>query len=123
MLFLWSCYIPLSGADHPHGNTLQGVQQHQYADIFSEPGQVDLSAHVDFSALRRQASAIKGTQNACEGRMSKYDSVLFVECPSTIARYNIYIRSWNSVFTNRLVKNPGFSSRIIFFKLFCFSKT
>jgi len=37
------------------GETLQGVRRHQYADILDAPGEVDLSAHVDFEALTNVA--------------------------------------------------------------------
>ena len=33
------------------GDTLQAVRAHRYADVLSEPGAADLTAHVDFSAL------------------------------------------------------------------------
>tara|TARA_R110002020_G_scaffold6035_2_gene25296 strand:- start:34 stop:1113 length:1080 start_codon:yes stop_codon:yes gene_type:complete len=33
------------------GETLQGVRRHQYADVLDAPGEVDISAHVDFEAL------------------------------------------------------------------------
>lgn len=33
------------------GDTLQGVRNHAYADVLEEPGETDLSAHVDFGAL------------------------------------------------------------------------
>jgi NADH dehydrogenase [ubiquinone] 1 alpha subcomplex assembly factor 7 len=33
------------------GETLQGVRKHQYADVLDAPGEVDISAHVDFEAL------------------------------------------------------------------------
>ena len=33
------------------GSTLQAVQNHTYADPFSDPGHCDLTAHVDFHAL------------------------------------------------------------------------
>jgi NADH dehydrogenase [ubiquinone] 1 alpha subcomplex assembly factor 7 len=33
------------------GETLQGVRRHQFADVLDAPGEVDLSAHVDFGAL------------------------------------------------------------------------
>lgn len=33
------------------GETLQGVRKHAYADVLDAPGEVDLSAHVDFEAL------------------------------------------------------------------------
>lgn len=33
------------------GETLQGVRQHKFADVLDAPGEVDLSAHVDFEAI------------------------------------------------------------------------
>lgn len=33
------------------GDTLQGVRNHAFADVLDAPGEVDLSAHVDFGAL------------------------------------------------------------------------
>ena len=33
------------------GETLQGVRNHAFADVLSDPGAVDLSAHVDFAVL------------------------------------------------------------------------
>ncbi|MCW5722620.1 MAG: SAM-dependent methyltransferase [Devosia sp.] len=33
------------------GETLQGVRNHAYADVLDNPGETDLSAHVDFGAL------------------------------------------------------------------------
>lgn len=33
------------------GETLQGVRNHAYTDVLDAPGEVDLSAHVDFEAL------------------------------------------------------------------------
>lgn len=37
------------------GDTLQAVAAHNYADPLAAPGQADLSAHVDFAALKRDA--------------------------------------------------------------------
>ncbi len=39
------------------GETLQALKQHRPVDPLSEPGQVDLTAHVDFSSLARAAHA------------------------------------------------------------------
>ena len=42
------------------GDTLQAVKAHRFADPFADPGEVDLTAHVDFAALAfaaRQAGA------------------------------------------------------------------
>ncbi len=40
---------------HGTGNTLQAVKQHKYIDILSDPGDVDLTAHVDFQRLKEIA--------------------------------------------------------------------
>jgi len=37
------------------GETLQAVRRHGYADPWSEPGEADLTAHVDFESLARAA--------------------------------------------------------------------
>ena len=40
------------------GDTLQAVRQHRYADPFTDPGEADLTAHVDFTALARAADGV-----------------------------------------------------------------
>lgn len=43
------------------GDTLQAVKDHGYADVFDRVGEVDLTAHVDFTALKdaaRKAGAV-----------------------------------------------------------------
>jgi SAM-dependent MidA family methyltransferase len=37
------------------GETLQAVSQHKFAGVLENPGEADLSAHVDFAALARMA--------------------------------------------------------------------
>ena len=39
------------------GDTLQAVRAHRFADPLAEPGEADLTAHVDFEALARAAGA------------------------------------------------------------------
>jgi len=39
------------------GETLQGVRRHGYADPLSDPGEIDLTAHVDFGALAQAGTA------------------------------------------------------------------
>lgn len=39
------------------GDTLQAVKNHRYAEALAEPGGADLTAHVDFQALKRAAGA------------------------------------------------------------------
>ena len=43
------------------GETLQAVRRHEYADPWAEPGEADLTAHVDFESLAR-ASAGAGLE-------------------------------------------------------------
>lgn len=37
------------------GDTLQAVRRHAFADVLTDPGEADLTAHVDFPALARAA--------------------------------------------------------------------
>jgi SAM-dependent MidA family methyltransferase len=37
------------------GDTLQAVGEHRFRDVLASPGEIDLSAHVDFGALARAA--------------------------------------------------------------------
>ena len=39
------------------GDTLQAVRGHQFADVLADPGEQDLTAHVDFEALAETAAA------------------------------------------------------------------
>jgi NADH dehydrogenase [ubiquinone] 1 alpha subcomplex assembly factor 7 len=41
------------------GDTLQAVKGHQYANPFEEPGEADLTAHVDFATLK-EAAEVEG---------------------------------------------------------------
>lgn len=46
---------------HPRsatGDTLQAVKSHDYSDVLENPGEHDLTAHVDFEALIRAASKV-----------------------------------------------------------------
>ncbi|MBZ8134885.1 class I SAM-dependent methyltransferase [Afifella sp. IM 167] len=44
-------------AETGFGDTLQAVSHHRYADPLKDPGEVDLTAHVDFAALADAAEA------------------------------------------------------------------
>ena len=43
------------------GDTLQAVKAHCFADPFADPGEVDLTTHVDFSALADAARPVRAT--------------------------------------------------------------
>jgi SAM-dependent MidA family methyltransferase len=52
------------GYDTPgFGETLQAVESHSFADVLRDPGAVDLSAHVDFTALGH--AAVRGGARVC----------------------------------------------------------
>jgi SAM-dependent MidA family methyltransferase len=50
--------IDYGHAESGLGDTLQAVRGHRFADPLATPGDADLSAHVDFAALKRQAEAL-----------------------------------------------------------------
>lgn len=49
------------GGWHSLGDTLQAVRAHAPADLLTQPGQADLTAHVDFEALARAAKTAAPT--------------------------------------------------------------
>jgi NADH dehydrogenase [ubiquinone] 1 alpha subcomplex assembly factor 7 len=58
-------HAPIAGlfADYGHaesgvGDTLQAVRRHGFADPLAAPGEADLTAHVDFAALKATAHAL-----------------------------------------------------------------
>ncbi len=50
--------IDYGHAESDVGDTFQAVGHHAYADVLSMPGAVDLTAHVDFQALKRAVEAM-----------------------------------------------------------------
>lgn len=52
--------IDYGPSDHTPTNTLRGIHNHQLVSPFTHPGQVDLSADVDFTALAERAVATEG---------------------------------------------------------------
>ena len=52
------------------GDTLQAVKGHRYADPLAEPGEADLTAHVDFTAL---AAAVRSAGAAVHGPVTQGD--------------------------------------------------
>ena len=52
------------------GDTLQAVRGHRYAPVLADPGEQDLTAHVDFEALGKAAAAVgavKATRVVLQG--------------------------------------------------------
>jgi NADH dehydrogenase [ubiquinone] 1 alpha subcomplex assembly factor 7 len=50
-------FVDYGHAEPGFGDTLQAVGGHRYADPLAAPGEADITAHVDFAALRRDAEA------------------------------------------------------------------
>ena len=50
-------FIDYGYADAAHGETLQAVKAHRFVDPLAEPGEADITAHVDFAALARDMCA------------------------------------------------------------------
>ena len=50
-------FIDYGYSEPPGGPTLAAVRRHAAADILDDPGNADLSAHVDFTAFATAASA------------------------------------------------------------------
>lgn len=48
-------FIDYGHGEFAIGETLQGVKDHRYHDVLSDPGSVDLTAHVNFAALAQCA--------------------------------------------------------------------
>ncbi|MFC7049617.1 class I SAM-dependent methyltransferase [Emcibacter nanhaiensis] len=45
---------------HGTGDTFQALEQHEYVDVFKNPGNADLTAHVNFQRLKECAEAAGG---------------------------------------------------------------
>jgi SAM-dependent MidA family methyltransferase len=52
---------------HSQGDTLQAVRGHRFAEVLDEPGTADLTAHVDFEALRLAAPRLDASQMTPQG--------------------------------------------------------
>ena len=50
-------FIDYGPAEEATGDTLQAVRRHAYVDPLAEPGEADLTAHVQFAHLARKARA------------------------------------------------------------------
>jgi len=50
-------FIDYGSGKPGYGDTLQAVRGHKYDDPLARPGEADLTAHVDFSALSKAATA------------------------------------------------------------------
>ena len=49
------------------GDTLQAVKDHEFTSILSNPGETDISSHVDFTALRQPTVGVNYTEPVPQG--------------------------------------------------------
>lgn len=59
------------GQDGPYAASLQAIRRHRFVGLLDAPGTADLSARVDFDALRAAARAAAGPAVACHGPLSQ----------------------------------------------------
>jgi SAM-dependent MidA family methyltransferase len=57
------------GGWRSRGDTLQAVRGHAFADPLAEPGEADLTAHVDFAALAAAARPAAATRMIAQGTL------------------------------------------------------
>lgn len=55
------------GGWRSYGDTVQAMSRHEYVDVFSAPGKIDLTAHVDFEALTRAALPARASRMETQG--------------------------------------------------------
>ncbi|PYG31201.1 class I SAM-dependent methyltransferase [Pelagimonas varians] len=55
------------GGWHSRGDTFQALEAHTPVDPFANPGQADLTAHVDFEAIAKAATATSHSQLIAQG--------------------------------------------------------
>ena len=56
------------GEEGPLGDTLQAIRDHEFVDVLTDPGRADLSAYVDFGAMRRVIETRKTQASSATGR-------------------------------------------------------
>ncbi len=80
--------IDYGHAETAHGETLQAVVRHDYADPWINPGEQDLTAHVDFQALGEAARAegVRVLGPAKQGDWLR--SIGIAERAAALARYS-----------------------------------
>jgi NADH dehydrogenase [ubiquinone] 1 alpha subcomplex assembly factor 7 len=66
-------FIDYGHAISSHGNTLQAVQAHRFENPFENPGEADLTAHVDFEnvAWLGASSGLRATPCVTQGEFLK----------------------------------------------------
>ena len=68
------------------GETLQAVRGHAYADPLADPGEADLTAHVDFAALARAAASAGAVAHGPVGQGSFLDRLGIVARAESLRR-------------------------------------
>eukprot|EP00241_Pyramimonas_parkeae_P015965 CAMPEP_0114289538 /NCGR_PEP_ID=MMETSP0059-20121206/7433_1 /TAXON_ID=36894 /ORGANISM="Pyramimonas parkeae, Strain CCMP726" /LENGTH=429 /DNA_ID=CAMNT_0001410829 /DNA_START=372 /DNA_END=1662 /DNA_ORIENTATION=- len=59
------------GREGPLGDSLQAIRRHEFVDLLDDPGGADLSAHVDFGALREAVNSGPGKNAVSYGPVTQ----------------------------------------------------
>ncbi|CAL5220482.1 g2508 [Coccomyxa viridis] len=59
------------GHDQPYADSLQAIKDHSFVPVLSQPGLADLSAHVDFSAIKHSVNTAEGSNASCHGPITQ----------------------------------------------------
>ncbi|MDA0704706.1 MAG: SAM-dependent methyltransferase, partial [Proteobacteria bacterium] len=60
-------FIDYGHLESAPGETLQAVRDHAYADVLTDPGEADLTAHVDFAAIAAHAAPARHSRLTPQG--------------------------------------------------------
>lgn len=71
-LLLYNNSISLAKVVTTYSSMLQAIRKHKFVDILDNPGSADLSAYVDFAAIRHSAEEVSGFS------LHFYELILFV---------------------------------------------
>ncbi len=67
------------GAQGKEGTSLRGIKDHKFVDPLKYPGVADITADVDFNALKRPAEAVKGVRVAGPATQAEFLSNMGIE--------------------------------------------
>lgn len=81
------------GQDGPYENSLIGIRDHTFVDVLSDPGKVDLSAYVDFDAIRH--AVLKASPTSSVQMYGPINQSVFLKALGIDSRLETLIQSSN----------------------------
>lgn len=98
------------------GETFQALEKHQFADPLANPGQADLTAHVDFEALATAATVSGATAFPIKSQSAFLDTMGIQDRAAALVEANPELASSINAAKNRLI---GADQMGILFKTLC----